>query len=401
MKKPKAKKVESWYSVAFNSAEPETTKVMLYDEIGGWGKTAGDFVAELNAIKTPRIDLHINSYGGEVIAGFACYNAIKEHGAEITARIDGIAASIASVIAMAADKVVIAKNAFLMIHNPWAMAIGDSSEIRKQADVLDKLCTGVAQAYADKTGKSLEEVHEKMNAETWFDSAESKEWGLADEIDGEADENRMAASALLAVAKYQKTPLKLKRFAAKLARTETFKGKDSKMEKVLAKDGKWFFGEDEVDVTDVLASATPAEAALAKAREDGVKTEREYRAMFNTVVAAAKLDAPGAVDFEKQFYGRNESDLKFLASHAIGQRAKPVGEVAPGNGEGETPSPEVKADKELVDTATKRFAAEPEVRRMFGLHSSCVAGDAQYDAALSRYVARERAWAKDNHSAAK
>jgi ATP-dependent Clp protease, protease subunit len=391
-----------WFDVIKPKAGAKTTKVMLYDDIGSFGKGAKDFVAELDAITTPGIDLHINSYGGEIIDGLACYNAIKNHSAKVTVHIDGLAASVASVVAMAGDTVQIAKNAFVMIHGGWGLAVGDSAEMRKSADILDKMCTSIAQAYADKTGKSLEDCRKAMDEETWFSAAEAKEWGLVDKIEGDGDEKNMAASALLAVAKYQKAPPSLRKFAAKLVREngeEKRKGND--MEKLVCRDGKWFLGEVEVDASACVANAKPeqAETALAKAREDGMaagrKAEADYRAMFNTVIATAKLNAVGAAEFEKEFYGRAEADLKFLASHAIGQRAKPLGEGAPGNGEGEQKSDAQKADAELEAMATKRFAETLEVRRMFGLSSQSTSDDPAYQSALKRYVARERQWAKD------
>jgi hypothetical protein len=143
----------------------------------------------------------------------------------------------------------------------------------------------------------------------------------------------------------------------------------------------------------------PAEKALAQAREEGMaagrKAEAEYRAMFNTVIATAKLDETAAAAFEKDFYGRAETDLKFLASHAIGQRAKPLGEGGDGNSEGQQLTDEAKADKALEATATKRFAESLDVRKMFGLRSQDGPDEPAYKAALTRYIARERQWAKD------
>jgi ATP-dependent Clp endopeptidase proteolytic subunit ClpP len=389
-----------WYDIFKPKAGSKTTKVVLYDDIGGLGKTAKDFVADLDAVKTPKIDLHINSYGGEIVDGLACYNAVKNHDAEVTVHIDGIAASIASVVALAGDKVRIAKNAFVMIHNGWGLAVGDPAEMRKSADVLDKLCGSIAQAYADKSGKSLEDCRKAMDEETWFNAAEAKAWGLVDEIEGDGDEKNMAVSALLAVAKYQKAPPALRKFAAQLVR-ENGEGqqKESNMEKLVCRDGKWFLGETEVDVSACVASAKPVESlekAMAQAREEGLaqgrRVEAEYRAMFNTVVATAKLDTVGAAEFEKTFYGRAEADLKFLASHAIGQRAKPLGEGTPGNGEGEQVAVKAMAeadDKALIAECEARWAKDRSLRLMHGCVSNS-AEDPVYKNRLARYVAAEK-----------
>ena len=169
------------------------------------------------------------------------------------------------------------------------------------------------------------------------------------------------------------------------------------MDKITSRDGKWFLGDVEVDASAVLTSAQPAPVAteaLAQAREEGAKGERSYRGMFNTVVGTAGLDAAGATEFEKQFYGRNETDLKFLASHAIGQRAKPLGEGNDKNSEGENDA-KAKAEKKLVDDATGRFNAQPQLRRAFGLLGSVQASDPSYQDALKRYVASTQKQAKD------
>lgn len=399
--------MDKWYDIIKPKGKAKTAKVVLYDDIGSFGKSAKDFIAEFDAIDCPHIDLHINSYGGEIIDGLACYNTIKNHAATVAVHIDGLAASIASVIALAGDTVSIAKNAFIMIHNGWGMVIGDPSEMRKQAEMLDKLCNTIAETYAEKTGKSVEDCRKAMNDETWFNAKEAKAWGLVDEIEGETAEQNMAASVMLAVSKYRKAPAALRKFAARLEKSqeENSRRKESAMDKIVLREGKWFLGENEVDVSEVLASVKPKELvvpdemALAQAHEEGMKegrkAEAEYRAMFNTVVVASKLDATSAAEFEKNFYGRAEADLKFLASHAIGQRATPIGEQAPGNGEGQQENDETKKDNELVASATKRFAESLDVRRMFGLNSQAGSDDPAYQAALKRYVARERQWVKD------
>ena len=157
-------------------------------------------------------------------------------------------------------------------------------------------------------------------------------------------------------------------------------------------------GEVEVDASAALATAQPAASiaeAQAKARDEGMKAERDYRNMFNTTVGAAGLDAAGATEFEKQFYGRSETDLKFLASHAIGKRARAVGEEAPGNGEGEQKTDAAKAEAIVGKAAAERFNSERQVRQMFGILGSVSATDPSYQAAMNRYVASAQKQAKD------
>ena len=373
---PEAKK---WYKIFRNAMDPDCTDVMLYDEIGAWGVSAKDFCNEFNAIKTPQIKVRINSGGGDAFDGIAICNAIKGHTSEVTCYIDGLAASAASVIAMGGDKVCMARNALMMIHDASVMAFGNSADLRKQADMLDKLDECIATSYADKTGKPAEECRAKMDAETWFDADEAKEWGLCDEIsEDDGDEMGMAAASAMALNKYKKAPPSLRRFAAKLT-TPTPPKKEPKMEKIVCRDGKYFLGDVEVDMTGVSTAAP--EAALSKAQEEGVRKEREYRAMFNTVLESAKLSGDQAKDFETKFYGRAESDLKFLASHAIGTRAQPLGESNPGNGEGDTTaSPEATA----VSEATKRWASDNRLRRMHGCTTDNP-NDPTYKARLERY----------------
>ena len=387
-----------WYDIFTAAAGAECTRVGLYDDIGSGDKTANDFTNALNAVKTPNIDLHVNSNGGEIFDGFACYNAIKAHPGHVTTHIDGVAASVASLIAMAGNKVVMAKNAFMMIHSGWGKFAGDAVELHKQADVLDKLSNSIAQAYADKTGKPVDVIRAAMDAETWFSAEEAKAYGLIDEIEGEGDEKQMASSALLAVAKYQKVPPALRTFAASAARN-SLKTKGAKMEKLVCREGKWFVGDTEVDATEALASVKPVdgmEQAVAKARDEGMKAERDYRGMFNTVIGTAGLDTAGATEFEKEFYGRSETDLKFLASHAIGKRAKAIGEAAPGNGEDEAVTDA--AEKDLEAAAVKRFASSPDTRLLFGVSPSMKETHPAYVEAVNQYVASEKKWAKDRTS---
>lgn len=172
-----------WYEIR---AKSDVSEIWLYDQIGkDWfseGVTAKEFIAELNAIKSPKIDMHINSPGGEVFEGAAIYNAVKRHPSSVTTFVDGIAASIASVIALAGEKVIMAQNAMYMLHNPSGMVIGRAEDMRKTADILDKVRDTMIGAYIDKSKKSSEDIIALLDAETWLDAEEAKEAGFADEI---------------------------------------------------------------------------------------------------------------------------------------------------------------------------------------------------------------------------
>lgn len=139
------------------------------------------------------INLHINSPGGSVFEGIAIYNMLKQNSAKVNTYVDGLAASIASVIAMSGDTIFMPSNSMLMIHNPWTMAIGNASELRKQADDLDQITKSSISTYLDKAGEKLDDATLKqlMDDETWLTAQEAQEYGLADEI---LSSNNAAAS---------------------------------------------------------------------------------------------------------------------------------------------------------------------------------------------------------------
>jgi len=178
-----------WYEI---KSKADKAEVWIYEEIGedfwtGGGVTAKNFQKELSAIKAGQIDLHINSPGGAVFDGITIYNLLRQHPANVTTYIDGIAASIASVIALAGDKIVMAENALYMIHNPSGMVMGTAKDMRTFADTLDKVGGSMVTAYTGKTGKDADTIKALLDAETWFTADEAKEMGFVDEISGEMD----------------------------------------------------------------------------------------------------------------------------------------------------------------------------------------------------------------------
>lgn len=137
-----------------------------------------------------QINLYINSYGGSVFEGTAIYNQLRRHPAHKTVFVDGFACSIASVIAMAGDEIVMPRNALMMIHNMWMHAVGNAAELRKAADDLDVINAAGRAAYLLKAGDKLDEsrLEEMMDADTWLTAAQCIELGLADRFaDKDAD----------------------------------------------------------------------------------------------------------------------------------------------------------------------------------------------------------------------
>lgn len=150
-----------------------------------------DALKSLGDVKN--INLHINSPGGSVFEGIAIYNMLKQNPAHVNVYVDGLAASIASVIAMSGDAIFMPSNAMMMIHNPWTMAVGNAEELRKQADGLDQITKSSVQTYLAKAGDKLNEdkLKELMDNETWLTAQEAVDYGLADEV---LSANQAAAS---------------------------------------------------------------------------------------------------------------------------------------------------------------------------------------------------------------
>lgn len=185
LQKVEIKGGHDWYSFKNHDDEEEVT-VAIYDEIGMWGVTAQDFINALGALpaSTKTINLRLNSPGGGVFDGLAIANQLREHPAQVNVTVDGIAASIASVIAMSGDTVAMGRGSQMMIHNPSGLVLGGSADMRAMADVLDKLAkdsiANAYQAHAGRKGGSAEDWLDRMAAETWFSADEAVAVGLAD-----------------------------------------------------------------------------------------------------------------------------------------------------------------------------------------------------------------------------
>ncbi len=171
---------KTWYRMT--NLAGDRSEVMLYDEVGAWGVTASDFVKDLGAIKARHIDLRLNSPGGEVFDGLAIYSALKRHPADVTVHIDGLAASITSVIAMAGDQIEIDRHAQMMIHEAHAVAVGNTKDMASMSKLLDDYSNTIASIYAERAGGTVESWRERMKAETWFSAKEAVIAGLADEV---------------------------------------------------------------------------------------------------------------------------------------------------------------------------------------------------------------------------
>lgn len=160
--------------------------IYIFDAIDTWGgftsKMMVDEIAAAKAQKADTLLLHINSPGGSVFEGFAIYNLIKSSGLKTVSKIEGMCASIATLIALGADKVQMSEMAQFMIHNPFTGVEGDAEKVQQTADTLKKIQDQLVASYVSRTGKSEADITEMMRVETWLNATQAKEMGFVDEI---------------------------------------------------------------------------------------------------------------------------------------------------------------------------------------------------------------------------
>jgi ATP-dependent Clp endopeptidase proteolytic subunit ClpP len=190
-----------WYEFRA-AADKSAAELFIYSDIGAFGVTASDFARDLKAVgRVKRIDLRINSAGGDVFQGNAIFNMLQRHPASIHVHVDGVAASMASLIAMVGDEVSMPRNAMMMIHDPMGGTLGTARDMRDMAEVLDKLRDGMVEGYAGKTGLSPDEIKGLMADETWMDAEEALALGFADSI-----EEPVAIAASVDLSKFKHPP---------------------------------------------------------------------------------------------------------------------------------------------------------------------------------------------------
>lgn len=175
-----------WYKI--QDQENDIATVWIYDALGWPFISADEFAKDLDKIKADTILCRINSPGGNVFDGLAVMNSLKNHSAKVITRIEGLAASIASVVALAGDEVQINSGAMLMIHDPWIMTVGNEKELRHTADVLSQIGGNLRDIYCKKTGIDEAEIESLMASESWFTASECKQRGFVDTVlDGSAE----------------------------------------------------------------------------------------------------------------------------------------------------------------------------------------------------------------------
>jgi len=292
--------MSKWYEM---KAKGKTTgEVLIYDEIGAYGISAKSFANDLKLLGNVKtLDVHINSPGGSVIDGNAIYNALINHKARVHVYIDGVALSMGSVIAMAGDNISMAENALLMIHNPFGMAFGDAEELRKTANVMDKMKSTLIKSYQSQTGKTEDEISALMDAETWLDSDEALEMGFIHEVTGAVE---MAAHFDLEKYEFKNAPQGEKSFDSTAKSTILTVGQDG-----LSKE----------DVTVLLGTLNNALAAADKTliEDTTMQTEAEKKAAAEKQAAEIKSAAEKAVVQAKaQEETRKQEIVSVFGSHA-------------------------------------------------------------------------------------
>lgn len=282
-----------WY--AFKNETKNEVEVYLYDEIGFFGVGAKTFIADLQKHSGKHIHLRINSPGGEVIEGTAIYNALKRHAAGVTVHIDAMAASMASVIAMSGQPVMMADNALLMIHDPYTFAAGTSEELRKSADLLDTMKANLTRAYVQKTGLPESEVQDMMAKETWMSATEAVALGFVDYI-----EEGVAAAASMTKETAQARFDTLARAMAKenAPRAEDEEKKNPEEEKTPEENKP----EDETSATEELEKRVEELEETVKELEEEAKASKEKVSDYrNRFAALRKEHSEAYAALEKQY----------------------------------------------------------------------------------------------------
>jgi ATP-dependent Clp protease protease subunit len=171
--------MRTWFSITASAAG---TVISIHDEIGAGGISAAAFNAEFEKFKGRVVNVEINSPGGSVFDGFAIYNMLKASGKTINVKVVGVAASIASVIAMAGTKISMPANSMIMVHSPTGAVKGSAEAMEAMADALRKIKSSMVGLYMKRTGRSEGDITDMLARDTWMSAAEAKQAGFADEV---------------------------------------------------------------------------------------------------------------------------------------------------------------------------------------------------------------------------
>jgi ATP-dependent Clp endopeptidase proteolytic subunit ClpP len=261
---------KSWYSInSIEAKKGKSTDIFIYDEIGVHGITAKSFLQDLKDLGGKDITLHINSTGGDVFEGQAIYTSLKNYTGKVTAKIEGLAASMATVIALAADTIEMTSNSLFMIHSPMSNVFGNKSQMRKQINALEKVEATMLKVYSKRTGLDEDKISYMLDSETWLSADEAKEMGFIDSISGKVE----------IVAKYDITGFENKTAEEILT---TFGNEPIKTEKEM----------DESTMKNWFAEIKNLIIGKAEAQQEQVQTEaKEEQPQVNVSELEAKINA--------------------------------------------------------------------------------------------------------------
>lgn len=196
-----------WYTIQARAATPDEVDVMITGEIG-WDVDSGIFARALSApdvVNARVLHVSLNSVGGDVFDGIGMYNSLVGHGAQIIVTVTGIAASIASVIAMAGDVVIMGRGSQMMIHDAHAIQVGNAADMAKMAEILNRASDNIASFYAERAGGTAESWRAVMQEERWYLAQEAVDAGLADEVAAVPERHTQADTAITLAAKVRRT----------------------------------------------------------------------------------------------------------------------------------------------------------------------------------------------------
>ncbi len=207
------------------ATDEDQTVITIYDEIGFWGVTASDVRRTLDDVKGDKILVRLNSPGGDAFDGIAIYNDLLAHPADVSVEITGLAASAASIIAMAGDTVKIAETGFIMIHNAWGIVLGNQAEMLDFAEVLGMIDGAIGKTYHQRTGIDIKEIAAMMDAETWLTGEDAVDQGFADQLLADGDD---APKAIFDLSAFNNVPGKIKRGVENALREEGYSDNEAK-----------------------------------------------------------------------------------------------------------------------------------------------------------------------------
>lgn len=343
-------KKNDWLYYAPANAASETATIQIFDQIGedwfgGSGLSGKQFSDVLAEVGNGPLLVEINSPGGNVWDGLSIYNQLRGRKAPVTTRVVGIAASIASIIALAGDRVEMAEAALMMIHDPSGMASGTSEDMRKMADALDQHAQVLVGVYAKKTGRSPESIRAAMKSETWFTTAEAVAFGLVDK----------PIKQLAMAAKWH--PRAVTKTAPETVKNNLRRGIEQ-YEEGLAGDG--LEPATVADAKSLISGEVPTEDKIQKANAWWARNDRFLEAEPNTPadVAANLWGGAAGRDWFSALYaqiereeGEDDSSEDKLSANSQTANGK--------NGVDSTPQPTQQPDTNMSDSTTVTAAAAP------------------------------------------